>query len=115
MRALVYFLYPAVVDRQDPIRLLCEAIVAVSHDKSDSLFPISLRHDVEDLVTGSAVEIPSRLVCQNDRTRFDAIADLHKDVFYCPGKFSSGSLFAPSKNLQHCVNQPEQPTLPQHS
>src|SRR5215469_2552382 len=59
-------MYPPVFDRQDTISLLGEAIIVRNHYESDSLFAIHLAHDVEDLVTGSAVEISGRLVCQDD-------------------------------------------------
>ena len=53
-------------------------IVVGNHDQSDSLSPIHLPHHVEDLVTGSAVDISQFPVSPKDLTRFNAIADLHK-------------------------------------
>src|SRR5215469_12181441 len=62
MLALIDFAHPSVLDHQNAIGFLRQPIVMGHHDERDSVLPIHLAHDIEDLVSGAAVEVPGRFV-----------------------------------------------------
>ena len=59
-------MYPPVLDHQDAICFLSETIVVCDHDEGDSIFAVHLSHDIEDLITGPAIEVACWFISENN-------------------------------------------------